>query len=177
MDVKSQGGFVLPGQTATIVVETDLKAALWNGMSARIRYSNKFIGECTVNKLHSHTESFTNYGLCQSCHYDKSISMKEDESNPGTFGASIAYAETRYDYYFIVTLPIPEAGSAHENEDYMFSFTESEFVFLGAYNHETGAVVIPDAGYYKGDGSTIVFHLRALKTTSNAYVSITDNFA
>ena len=177
VDVKSQGGFVLPGQTATIVVETDLKTALWNGMSARIRFSNKIIGECTVNKLHSHTESFTNYGLCQSCHYDKSISMKEDTSNPGTFGASIAYAETRYDYYFIVTLPIPQAGSAHENEDYMFSFVESEFVFLGAYNHETGAVVTPDAGYYKGDGSTIVFHLRALKNTSNAYVSITDNFA
>lgn len=177
VDVKSQGGFVLPGQTATIVVETDLKTALWNGLSARIRFSNKIIGECTVNKLHSHTESFTNYGLCQSCHYDKSISMKEDTSNPGTFGTSIAYAETRYDYYFIVTLPKAEPGSAHENEDYMFSFVESEFVFLGAYNHETGAVVIPDAGYYKGDGSTIVFHLRALKNTSNAYVSITDNFA
>ncbi len=177
VDVKSQGGFVLPGQTATIVVETDLKTALWNGLSARIRFSNKIIGECTVNKLHSHTESFTNYGLCQSCHYDKSISMKEDTSNPGTFGASIAYAETRYDYYFIVTLPKAEPGSAHENEDYMFSFVESEFVFLGAYNHETGAVVIPDAGYYKGDGSTIVFHLRALKNTSNAYISITDNFA
>lgn len=176
VDVKSQGGFVLPGQTATIVVETDLKTALWNGLSARIRFSNKIIGECTVNKLHSHTESFTNYGLCQSCHYDKSISMKEDTSNPGTFGASIEYAETRYDYYFIVTLPKAEPGSAHENEDYMFSFVESEFVFLGAYNHETGAVVIPDAGYYKGDGSTIVFHLRALKNTSNAYVSITDNF-
>ena len=177
VDVKSQGGFVLPGQTATIVVETDLKTALWNGLSARIRFSNKIIGECTVNKLHSHTESFTNYGLCQSCHYDKSISMKEDTSNPGTFGASIAYAETRYDYYFIVTLPKAEPGSAHENEDYMFSFVESEFVFLGAYNHETGAVVIPDAGYYKGDGSTIVFHLRALKNTSNAYISIMDNFA
>ena len=177
VDVKSQGGFVLPGQTATIVVETDLKTALWNGLSARICFSNKIIGECTVNKLHSHTESFTNYGLCQSCHYDKSISMKEDTSNPGTFGASIAYAETRYDYYFIVTLPKAEPGSAHENEDYMFSFVESEFVFLGAYNHETGAVVIPDAGYYKGDGSTIVFHLRALKNTSNAYISITDNFA
>lgn len=178
VDIKNEGNsFLLKGQTGTIVVETDLKTALWNGMSAHIRYSNKIIGECTVNKLHSHTESFTNYGLCQSCHYDKSISMKEDTSNPGTFGASIAYAETRYDYYFIVTLPKAEPGSAHENEDYMFSFVESEFVFLGAYNHETGAVVVPDAGYYKGDGSTIVFHLRALKNTSNAYVSITDNFA
>lgn len=178
VDIKNEGNsFLLKGQTGTIVVETDLKTALWNGMSARIRYSNKIIGECTVNKLHSHTESFTNYGLCQSCHYDKSISMKEDTSNPGTFGASIAYAETRYDYYFIVTLPKAEPGSAHENEDYMFSFVESEFVFLGAYNHETGAVVTPDAGYYKGDGSTIVFHLRALKNTSNAYISITDNFA
>lgn len=177
VDVKSQGGFVLPGQTATIVVETYLKTALWNGLSARIRFNNKIIGNCTVNKLHGHTESFTNYGLCQSCHYDKSISMEEDTSNPGTFGATIEYAETRYDYYFIVTLPIPATGSAHENEDYMFSFVESEFVFLGAYNHETGAVVTPDAGYYKGNGSTIVFHLRALKNTSNAYVSITDNFA
>lgn len=177
VEVKSQGGFMVKGQTATIVVETNLKAALWDGMSARIRYNNKIIGNCTVNKFHNHTESFANYGLCQSCHYDKSISMEEDESNPGTFGASIEYAETRYDYYFIVTLPIPEAGSAHENEDYMFSFVESEFVFLGAYNHETGAVVTPDAGYYKGNGSTIVFHLRALKNTSNAYISITDNFA
>lgn len=178
VDIKNEGNsFLLKGQTGTIVVETDLKTALWNGMSARIRYSNKNIGDCTVNKLHSHTESFANYGLCQSCHYDKSISMEEDTSNPGTFGATIEYAETRYDYYFIVTLPIPATGSAHENEDYMFSFVESEFVFLGAYNHETGAVVIPDAGYYKGDGSTIVFHLRALKNTTNAYVSITDNFA
>lgn len=177
VEVKSQGGFMVKGQTATIVVETNLKAALWDGMSARIRYNNKIIGNCTVNKFHNHTESFANYGLCQSCHYDKSISMEEDESYPGTFGASIEYAETRYDYYFIVTLPIPEAGSAHENEDYMFSFVESEFVFLGAYNHETGAVVTPDAGYYKGNGSTIVFHLRALKNTSNAYISITDNFA
>ena len=178
VDIKNEGNsFLLKGQTGTIVVETDLKTALWNGMSARIRYSNKIIGECTINKLHSHTESFANYGLCQSCHYDKTISMEEDQSNPGTFEASIAYAETRYDYYFIVTLPIPEAGSAHENEDYMFSFVASEFAFLGAYNHETGAVVTPSADYYKGDGSTIVFHLRALKNTSNAYVSITDNFA
>lgn len=177
VDIKNEGNsHLLKGETGTIVVETDLKTALWNGMSARIRFSNKIIGECTVNKLHSHTESFANYGLCQSCHYDKSISMEEDESNPGTFGASIAYAQTRYDYYFIVTLPRPEPGSAHENEDYMFSFVEKEFAFLGAYNPENGAVVSAADGYYKANGSTIVFHLRALKDTSNAYVSITDNF-
>ena len=177
VDIKNEGNsHLLKGETGTIVVETDLKTALWNGMSASIRFSNKIIGECTVNKLHSHTESFANYGLCQSCHYDKSISMEEDESNPGTFGASIAYAQTRYDYYFIVTLPRPEPGSAHENEDYVFSFVEKEFVFLGAYNPENGAVVSAADGYYKANGSTIVFHLRALKDTSNAYVSITDNF-
>ena len=177
VDIKNEGNsHLLKGETGTIVVETDLKTALWNGMSARIRFSNKIIGECTVNKLHSHTESFANYGLCQSCHYDKSISMEEDESNPGTFGASIAYAQTRYDYYFIVTLPRPEPGSAHENEDYVFSFVEKEFAFLGAYNPENGAVVSAADGYYKANGSTIVFHLRALKDTSNAYVSITDNF-
>lgn len=178
VDIKNEGNsYLLKGETGTIVVETDLKTALWNGMSARIRFSNKIIGECTVNKLHSHTESFANYGLCQSCHYDKSISMEEDASNPGTFGVTIAYAETRYDYYFIVTLPRPEPGSAHENEDYVFSFVEKEFAFLGAYNPENGAVVSSADGYYKGDGSTIVFHLRALKGTENAYVSITDNFA
>ena len=177
VDIKNEGNsHLLKGETGTIVVETDLKTALWNGMSASIRFSNKIIGECTVNKLHSHTESFANYGLCQSCHYDKSISMEEDESNPGTFGASIAYAQTRYDYYFIVTLPRPEPGSAHENEDYAFSFVEKEFAFLGAYNPENGAVVSAADGYYKANGSTIVFHLRALKDTSNAYVSITDNF-
>ena len=177
VDIKNEGNsHLLKGETGTIVVETDLKTALWNGMSASIRFSNKIIGECTVNKLHSHTESFANYGLCQSCHYDKSISMEEDESNPGTFGASIAYAQTRYDYYFIVTLPRPEPGSAHENEDYVFSFVEKEFAFLGAYNPENGAVVSAADGYYKANGSTIVFHLRALKDTSNAYVSITDNF-
>ena len=177
VDIKNEGNsHLLKGETGTIGVETDLKTALWNGMSASIRFSNKIIGECTVNKLHSHTESFANYGLCQSCHYDKSISMEEDESNPGTFGASIAYAQTRYDYYFIVTLPRPEPGSAHENEDYVFSFVEKEFAFLGAYNPENGAVVSAADGYYKANGSTIVFHLRALKDTSNAYVSITDNF-
>ena len=177
VDIKNEGNsHLLKGETGTIVVETDLKTALWNGMSASIRFSNKIIGECAVNKLHSHTESFANYGLCQSCHYDKSISMEEDESNPGTFGASIAYAQTRYDYYFIVTLPRPEPGSAHENEDYVFSFVEKEFAFLGAYNPENGAVVSAADGYYKANGSTIVFHLRALKDTSNAYVSITDNF-